>query len=1264
MNLDLKSLILESIHKGQLSGSPNEQKYLLFTIPFVCSILRSVLGSRVFSPPNAWTMGLLGLLMEVHDIPDLKISLKFETELLLKDLHMEVSDVTVKGILQCDNLKEKYKMEQLVSLAPPKPAPMMMGPNSYTPSPLGPGTPPQQPQQAPAPNMPVMAPPPGPTEADYTKIRINTNLAIFQKRPELTHCVQSAIESAINKLGRVVVDKAISMTISTAEHIIKKDFALDPEESKMRLAAQFMVRHIAAAAVLIYAREQLSTTIKENLLNNLLKNFLPNMNNNMGPPIDIELAMCQDADNAAKVVAADNLDLACMRLQADAVRLAFKEIDKRLEKEYRKRFDCRKEGQRFSNPVVAQVQETLPEQLKLQPTGCTKQQFEVYQQFGKNIPACLPMPSAAPTIPSINSQFPIHHDKWSGLDQGHPEMDLTGASSGAPPGGDMGQFGGDLNRNNALLNNRMQSFFGGGFGGGQGGGERTIDDLSRMVMYKQQQQQQQFNQHMTPSYQTDELTRLLTELYTKLESLLHQFPLQSYLRPTLDKLLKTIKSAQYNSADSIRLIGFSVEGILDCHRPEVLEKEQDKAKVLCDSQLVILKVLAQSNVFGPQVLQKHSTKAVIDAKEDIKYNEHAIDLLIKHNLILMKEFCSHLAHILHERINMPNIPHSRLLDSSPFFKLQLKLGVHLCNKAKGGEGPVREEDIRQLKEVLRYYVHKSSDNRGGPGGPAAGGPGGEDDGKMREEATTQVKIILQQWFALCHKPDEHMVQFLTTLQQYINEETLALLFKVYMEYITDVNFKNHLTNKEYMYKTREDVYNCVDSFVRLVFLMMRNNGDWQYKMKLLQIVLLTVKQVLHKDHETKKTQFLVLPYQRFFVILFQEVTAEPMAPEKLHKILQLFCQVYHLIQPNVVPGFTCAWLELISHRHFLHKILSTENKSQPGPGWPLYHQLLIDLFLFLYPFLRNAELVTKNETLYKGTLRCLLVLLHDFPEFLCDYHFPFCDVIPPGCLQLRNIILSAFPSNKSLPDPFSKDLKVDQLESIKVSPRLSYDYTAAIPPSFKKDLDSYLQSRTPVTFLVELQKNIRAPTEDMPRGFGGDVLAKLETGSKYNIRLMNSLVLYVGVQAINSAQRCPPTQTTIAQGAHMDIFQNLAVDLDNEGRYLFLNAICNQLRYPNTHTHYFSCTLLHLFAEGNSDKLREQITRILLERLCAHRPHPWGLLITFIELIKNHDYRFWDHEFVRCAPEIENLFKSVFSNLQSKNATLNNREDGDQLLVQ
>ena len=71
----------------------------------------------------------------------------------------------------------------------------------------------------------------------------------------------------------------------------------------------------------------------------------------------------------------------------------------------------------------------------------------------------------------------------------------------------------------------------------------------------------------------------------------------------------------------------------------------------------------------------------------------------------------------------------------------------------------------------------------------------------------------------------------------------------------------------------------------------------------------------------------------------------------------------------------------------------------------------------------------------QGTLRVLLVLLHDFPEFLCEYHFQLCNVIPPSCIQMRNLILSAFPRNMRLPDPFTPNLKVDLLPEINQSPR-------------------------------------------------------------------------------------------------------------------------------------------------------------------------------------------------------------------------------------
>ena len=141
-------------------------------------------------------------------------------------------------------------------------------------------------------------------------------------------------------------------------------------------------------------------------------------------------------------------------------------------------------------------------------------------------------------------------------------------------------------------------------------------------------------------------------------------------------------------------------------------------------------------------------------------------------------------------------------------------------------------------------------------------------------------------------------------------------------------------------------------------------------------------------------------------------------------------------------------------------------------------------------------------------------------------------------------------------------------------------------------------------------------------------------GTKYSMPQINIMVLFIGMIAIQQQGK--------AGGPTMDIFQHLLADLDAEGRYLFINAIANQLRYPNNHTHYFSCVILYLFAESPKKALfQELITRVLLERIIAHMPHPWGLLITFVELMKNPRYNFWQHNFDKFSPEIENVFEGV-----------------------
>lgn len=54
---------------------------------------------------------------------------------------------------------------------------------------------------------------------------------------------------------------------------------------------------------------------------------------------------------------------------------------------------------------------------------------------------------------------------------------------------------------------------------------------------------------------------------------------------------------------------------------------------------------------------------------------------------------------------------------------------------------------------------------------------------------------------------------------------------------------------------------------------------------------------------------------------------------------------------------------------------------------------------------------------YKGCLRVLSVILHDFNDFLCEGSFFFVEFLPESFVQVRNMILSAYPKTLIPGDP-------------------------------------------------------------------------------------------------------------------------------------------------------------------------------------------------------------------------------------------------------
>ncbi|XP_026220390.1 CCR4-NOT transcription complex subunit 1 isoform X6 [Anabas testudineus] len=1145
-DLEVKSLLLEAYVKGQ--------QELLYVVPFVAKVLESSLRSMVFRPQNPWTMAIMNVLAELHQEHDLKLNLKFEIEVLCKNLSLDINDLKPGNLLK-DKEKLKNLEEQLS--APKKEAkpPEDMLPVSTT-------APPSTPAATTTTCTTTGPPTPQFSYHDINvyalaglapHININVNIPLLQAHPQLKQCVRQSVERAVQELVHPVVERSIKIAMTTCEQIIRKDFALDSEESRMRVAAHHMMRNLTAGMAMITCREPLLMSIATNLKNSFAAA--------LRAPTPQQREMMEEA---AARIAQDNCELACCFIQKTAVEKAGPEMDKRLATEFELRKHARQEGRRYCDPVVLTYQaERMPEQIRLKVGGVDPKQLAVYEEFARNIPGFLPS-----------------------------------------------------------------------------------NDLSQPTGFLAQPMKQQ-------AWATDDVAQIYDKCIADLEQHLHAIPPALAMNPltqALRSLLEAVALAR-NSRDGIAALGLlqkAVEGLLDA----TSGADADLLLRYRECHLLVLKALQDGRAYGPQWCNKQITRCLIECRDEYKYNVEAVELLIRNHLVNMQQYDLHLAQSMENGLHYMAVAFamqlvklllvdersvSHVTEADLFHTIETLMRTCAHSRANAPEG------LPQLMDVVRSNYEAMIDRaHGGPNFMMHSGISQaseyDDPPGLREKA----EYLLREWVNLYHSAaagrdsTKAFSAFVGQMHQQgilKTDDLITRFFRLCTEMCVEISYRAQAEQQHNPAASaaiiRAKCYHNLDAFVRLIALLVKHSGEATNtvtKINLLNKVLGIVVGVLIQDHDVRQTEFQQLPYHRIFIMLLLELNAPEHVLETINfQTLTAFCNTFHILRPTKAPGFVYAWLELISHRIFIARMLAHTPQQK---GWPMYAQLLIDLFKYLAPFLRNVELNKPMQILYKGTLRVLLVLLHDFPEFLCDYHYGFCDVIPPNCIQLRNLILSAFPRNMRLPDPFTPNLKVDMLSEINIAPRILTNFTGVMPSQFKKDLDSYLKTRSPVTFLSELRSNLQVSNEP---------------GNRYNIQLINALVLYVGTQAIAHIHNkgSTPSMSTITHSAHMDIFQNLAVDLDTEGRYLFLNAIANQLRYPNSHTHYFSCTMLYLFAEANTEAIQEQITRVLLERLIVNRPHPWGLLITFIELIKNPAFKFWSHDFVHCAPEIEKLFQSV-----------------------
>lgn len=1291
--IDLKPLIIEAYEKG----------LMIAVIPFTSKILESCQSSVAYRPPNPWTMGILALLAEIYAMPNLKMNLKFDIEVLFKNLGVQIKDVTPTSLLR-DRVRviEGNPDFSNKDIGPPQPTTVVEDKSGVisalnqvelpldvaTPSHLG-GHPHQISPYAAPPGALVedeklaaigfsdQLPPaqgllqPTASQSPFSMsqlpssipslgvhVVVNSKLNNLGLQVHFQRVLPLAMDRAIKEIVPGIVQRSVSIATQTTKELVIKDYALESDESRIYTAAHLMVASLAGSLAHVTCKEPLRGSISSQL-----RNMLQHLN------LSAEIL-----EQAVQLVTNDNLDLGCAIIEQAATEKAVQTIDGEISQQLSLR---RKHRESLGSSIYDASIYTqgsmgvLPETLRPTPGRLSLSQQRVYEDFVR--------------LPWQNQQSSQSNNASLG---------------GHSPSPGVGSFPRTFSASSGQLNSNIYSTSPGNTGIAAGAQPVDLGSEEMEPSPAQILSAAALNQIRTSDcvgQQRSEVDSILVSSSSSVPTLEPQ-PVESSASvkdSAISPQTPPLGSASIGTGlmepllttgdalDKYHIIALKLESAVvnDGRETEIqsIASEVQQVILRCVSRDEAALAVAQKvfkalyekggNSYAHlailaairdvcKLVVKELTSWVIYSDEERKFNKDITVGLLKRELLNLAEYNIHMAKLLDAGRNKAATEFAvsllqTLANEEPKVISELQNLVEAL--AKLAARPGSPESLQQLVESVK----NPTANTGALPSPSAGkddrnrqtrdkkvsqsvpSRGDYNNMEMMEpDASTfqkQVSLLFADWYRICELPagnDTPCTKFILQLHQNgllrgddMSDRFFRILLEISVSHFGEVMQSSQQVQSSFL---------AIDIYSKLVYSILKYCPVDQGSSKLFllpKILAVTVRSI-QKDHDEKKEDFNPRPYFRLFINWLSDIgSLDPVHDGSNFQVLSAFANAFHALQPLKVPAFSFAWLELVSHRTFMPKLLTGNSQK----GWPFLHRLLVDLFQFMEPFLRNAELGELIRFLYKGTLRVLLVLLHDFPEFLCDYHFSFCDVIPPSCIQMRNIILSAFPRNMRLPDPSTPNLKIDLLEEMSQAPRILSEVDAALKAKqMKTDVDEYLRTRQQGSpFLGELRQRLLLPPKEAAHA-----------GTRYNVPLINSLVLYVGMQAIQLLQarnRSQPQSVSsdLVDKAALDIFQTLIIELDTEGRYLFLNAIANQLRYPNTHTHYFSFILLYLFSDAHQEIIQEQITRVLLERLIVNRPHPWGLLITFIELIKNPGYNFWNRSFTRCAPEIEKLFESV-----------------------
>lgn len=1137
-NIAFKKLLLEA----------HDTKRLVVVIPFVCKVLIQGATSTVFRPPNPWLMDIIHLLIELYHHAELKLNLKFEIEVLCKGLNLDHKNIEPSG-----EILNRAIMEENAEAAAQETLEAFEGMAiNGIPSGVGAGLT----SQAMTPVVPDIGP----------LITIPPTNEMVVNATRLHEIVRTALSRALTDIIQPVVDRSVTIAAISTQQMIHKDFAIEPDENRLRACAVNMVKATAGSLALVTSKEPLRANFTNYMRN--LSNDLP-----QGLP-EGTIMMCVNS----------NLDHGCGIIEKQAEERAIPEIEEMIEGELesRRRHRAQKPMEPYAGPSLNRWASALPQPYRLVEGmgGLTPEQMAIYEDFARHPRATTSQQAHTPAVPDATTRSianDVLQEQYSSLPSIQPPSETTSVQplpsqiQPYPP---------------------VQSA-----GAATGRAQAAPVDLNMMAT--------RFQKLLL------ELQRVATEAR---EEHYHDLPRPHPILDLVDALTQIIIKTSQGSEEMSLFVADQISQLLFSHMDDSLALE-------CLAH--ILETLRK--IAGPAV---SSRIRALFRQQPGQFFLHLplLTALSGTDLIEWRNIDTAMSKLLEQRKEGSLEFLESLLDLALLNDRPLALHADFIRSLEEAWAWVSENPSLDVGQRVKTKLV----------GAGLARPGADDAMAQRRD---QMEYVFDEWVHLysnTNATEKSMLMFLQQIQAkgvIGSRDDFFLFVKVAIDFSID-RFEQVALSSGVL-----EAFSSIDALAHLVGFFVRSHpGDsaetTESRPAFFESILALLTLMLHDHHMKRGEHFNQRAFFRLFSMVLHEIDGlidHVPAAERLDMVIR-FAVALRDSAPQYVPGFTYGWMSLVQHRIFLPIILGSDNQA----GWGPFRRLLQDLLEYLGNQLKSPDLTAVNKEVYRSVLKFLVVLQHDYPEFVSASYNQLCWAMPVHCAQLFATVLTATPpSVRKIPDPSQQGLKAtNQADELEDAPPIDRDVVEVLQQRGILDILSQgLQDGPSEGVLAHIVHLATRPDGQTPTGFG---FAPVDV----DIGLLDAIPSYVaGFAADRARQKGGPVY--VPDSSDSKILALLVRELNPEARYYLVSAMVNQLRFPNPHTNYFSHLLLDVFGhdlnDAEEDEVRQQITRILLERLVGYWPQPWGLMVTVVELLKNEKYRFFEQPFIKSAPEVSFL---------------------------